>query len=207
MIIVSEPGVYRLVFRSRKPEAERFKRWLAHEVLPQLRRTGRYGPPEPESGPSDSLLHRLQVIREARCIFGRERAARLWHKLGLPDVPPSPLTVVDEARQALRHLLDTPVHVGGPSVRDALSLALDDDENARVLLIGAGIRAMPDQSAFVVANRHPTLQALLAGTEWAAPLALARALRRLPGASVSGPQRYGQWQVRGTLLAADLLDV
>lgn len=46
MIIVSEPGVYRLIFRSRKPEAERFKRWLAHEVLPEIRRTGRYGPKE-----------------------------------------------------------------------------------------------------------------------------------------------------------------
>jgi prophage antirepressor-like protein len=43
MNIVSEAGVYRLVFRSRKPEAERFKRWLAHEVLPAIRKTGRYG--------------------------------------------------------------------------------------------------------------------------------------------------------------------
>ena len=40
VIIVSEPGVYRLMFSSRKPEAERFKRWLAHDVLPSLRRTG-----------------------------------------------------------------------------------------------------------------------------------------------------------------------
>ena len=42
VIVVSEPGVFRLVFSSRKPEAERFKRWLAHEVLPELRRTGSY---------------------------------------------------------------------------------------------------------------------------------------------------------------------
>ena len=46
VIVVSEPGVYRLVFRSRKPEAERFKRWLAHEVLPQIRKTGRFGSPD-----------------------------------------------------------------------------------------------------------------------------------------------------------------
>ncbi len=31
-IAVSESGVYRLVFRSRKPEAERFKRWPAHPL-------------------------------------------------------------------------------------------------------------------------------------------------------------------------------
>lgn len=34
VVIISEPGVFRLVFTSRKAEAERFKRWLAHEVLP-----------------------------------------------------------------------------------------------------------------------------------------------------------------------------
>lgn len=32
--IINEAGVYRLIFTSRKPEAEAFKRWLAHDVLP-----------------------------------------------------------------------------------------------------------------------------------------------------------------------------
>src|SRR5690606_39588121 len=32
--------------RSRKPEAKVFKRWVTHEVLPQLRRTGHYGQPD-----------------------------------------------------------------------------------------------------------------------------------------------------------------
>jgi prophage antirepressor-like protein len=41
-ITVSEAGVYRLIFTSRKEAAERFKRWLAHDVLPSIRRTGRY---------------------------------------------------------------------------------------------------------------------------------------------------------------------
>jgi prophage antirepressor-like protein len=42
--IISEPGFYKLVGRSRKPEARRFDRWVRHEVLPSLRRTGAYGP-------------------------------------------------------------------------------------------------------------------------------------------------------------------
>lgn len=42
--IISEPGLYRLVMRSRKPEAHEFKRWVTHEVLPQIRRTGGYIP-------------------------------------------------------------------------------------------------------------------------------------------------------------------
>lgn len=40
--IINEPGVYRLVFRSNKPEAEKFKHWIFHEVLPSLRKTGSY---------------------------------------------------------------------------------------------------------------------------------------------------------------------
>ncbi len=38
--IVSEPGFYKLVMRSRKPEAKAFQRWVTHEVLPELRRYG-----------------------------------------------------------------------------------------------------------------------------------------------------------------------
>jgi prophage antirepressor-like protein len=40
--IINEPGLYRLIFQSRKPEAERFKRWVFHEVLPAIRKTGAY---------------------------------------------------------------------------------------------------------------------------------------------------------------------
>lgn len=43
-IIISEPGLYRLVMKSRKPEAKEFQRWVTHEVLPQIRRTGGYIP-------------------------------------------------------------------------------------------------------------------------------------------------------------------
>lgn len=45
-ITVNECGLWRLVFKSRKPEAEAFKRWIAAEVLPSLRRFGFYGSPE-----------------------------------------------------------------------------------------------------------------------------------------------------------------
>ena len=39
---VNEPGLYSLVLGSRKPEAKAFKRWVTHEVLPALRKTGTY---------------------------------------------------------------------------------------------------------------------------------------------------------------------
>jgi len=39
---VNEPGLYSLILRSRKPEAKDFKRWITHEVLPRIRKTGTY---------------------------------------------------------------------------------------------------------------------------------------------------------------------
>lgn len=42
MLTVTEAGLYRLIFRSDKPEAERFRSWVFHEVLPELRRKGSY---------------------------------------------------------------------------------------------------------------------------------------------------------------------
>lgn len=40
MTIVSEPGLYSLILRSRKPEAKAFKRWVTHDILPSIRKTG-----------------------------------------------------------------------------------------------------------------------------------------------------------------------
>lgn len=39
---VNESGLYHLIFQSRKPEAKAFRKWVTAEVLPTLRRTGRY---------------------------------------------------------------------------------------------------------------------------------------------------------------------
>lgn len=41
-IIVSEPGLYKLIGRSHKPEAKKFDRWVRHEVLPAIRKDGMY---------------------------------------------------------------------------------------------------------------------------------------------------------------------
>ncbi|MCC5637786.1 hypothetical protein LC593_18455 [Nostoc sp. CHAB 5844] len=42
MLTVTESGLYRLIFKSRKPVAKRFQRWVFHEVLPSIRKTGSY---------------------------------------------------------------------------------------------------------------------------------------------------------------------
>jgi hypothetical protein len=45
MAIVSESGLYALIFRSRKPRARRIRKWVTSEVLPALRKTGGYAMP------------------------------------------------------------------------------------------------------------------------------------------------------------------
>jgi prophage antirepressor-like protein len=42
---VNEAGLYSLILGSRKPEAKQFKRWITHEVLPSIRKTGQYVKP------------------------------------------------------------------------------------------------------------------------------------------------------------------
>lgn len=43
MLIINEPNVYRLILRSNMPRADQFEDWLLGEVLPSIRKTGRYG--------------------------------------------------------------------------------------------------------------------------------------------------------------------
>jgi len=43
LLLISEPGMYKLVFKSRKPEAEKFSDRVVSEVLPTIRKTGSYG--------------------------------------------------------------------------------------------------------------------------------------------------------------------
>ncbi|CAM2829719.1 hypothetical protein HP548_00700 [Paenibacillus taichungensis] len=42
MYSVNEPGLYSLILGSRKPESKQFKRWITHEVIPIIRKTGQY---------------------------------------------------------------------------------------------------------------------------------------------------------------------
>ena len=44
MTIINESGMYALIFGSKLPSAKRFKHWVTSEVLPTIRKTGRYSP-------------------------------------------------------------------------------------------------------------------------------------------------------------------
>lgn len=80
--IISEPGLYKLVMRSRKPEAKAFQRWVTHDVLPAIRRHGAYATPDtldrmivgPEFG--IRLLTALRDERERSSRLERENATK-----------------------------------------------------------------------------------------------------------------------------------
>ena len=82
MLVVSEPGLYSLILRSRKPEAKAFKRWVTHEILPSIRKTGHYGAPETE----DEILARALVIAEGRLGMLSHAVSELQEQIAL-DAP------------------------------------------------------------------------------------------------------------------------
>lgn len=55
MSVVNESGLYNLIFQSRKAEARAFRKWVTGEVLPTIRRTGRY-----------ELKRKTEVVRRRR---------------------------------------------------------------------------------------------------------------------------------------------
>jgi len=47
LVTISESGMYSLVLTSRKPQAQAFKRWITKEVIPSIRKTGKYEVEQP----------------------------------------------------------------------------------------------------------------------------------------------------------------
>lgn len=82
LTLVNEPGLYRLIFASRKPEAEKFKTWVFTEVLPAIHKTGKYEARKTQTPPKRiarkaSEIEKLEKIVEVR----REKPK---HEKGMP---------------------------------------------------------------------------------------------------------------------------
>lgn len=63
--IINEPGLYSLVLASRKPEAKAFKRWITHEVIPSIRKTGGYIAGQ-ETMDDDQLLANALMVAQRK---------------------------------------------------------------------------------------------------------------------------------------------
>lgn len=82
--LVNESGLYSLILRSNIPQARAFKRWVTHEVLPAIRKTGRYevqlGDPLAElERQTHMTVKAIEVARQERA--GREAAERQVREL------------------------------------------------------------------------------------------------------------------------------
>ncbi len=64
MLAINESGLYTLIIRSNKPQAKPFRRWVTHEVLPSIRRTGSYAVPGSVSGDFKERIERLELLTE-----------------------------------------------------------------------------------------------------------------------------------------------
>ncbi len=62
--IINEPGLYAVILRSDKPEAKAFKRWVTHDVLPSIRKTGAYGVPPERLAKLDEYQAKLDKNRK-----------------------------------------------------------------------------------------------------------------------------------------------
>ena len=109
---VTEPGFYKLVMRSRKPEAKAFQRWVTHEVLPALRRDGGYmvardETPEQTMARAVLLAQRTIETQERKIAALEEKSRKLANKsqafeLWVEDV--DGLVSVTKAGKLLRSL-------------------------------------------------------------------------------------------------------
>ena len=80
---ITEPAVYKLAFRSNKPEADAFTNWIASEVLPSIRKTGKFEATPKGSALPASLQSELHALVDAklsafpRAVQGRARS-EIW---------------------------------------------------------------------------------------------------------------------------------
>lgn len=108
--IINEPGLYSLILRSRKPEAKAFKRWITHEVIPAIRRTGRYETAAPDAVAAIGRRElALMVIEAEDRALAAELAlaeaapkAEAWEHLASAD---GDYAVADAAKILSRHPL------------------------------------------------------------------------------------------------------
>ena len=66
---INESGLYSLILTSRKPEAKKFKKWVTAEVLPAIRKTGRYVAPDPVILTAEELINGAQLAEIKRLVW------------------------------------------------------------------------------------------------------------------------------------------
>lgn len=206
MRVINESGLYNLIFRSRKPEAKKFRKWVTAEVLPSIRKTGMYVAPEmdcraPDGDRNDgdgfadlpdrTFQQWINLVRETRLLFGRDAARRVWDQSPLPSVG------TDEGV----YCCDVPEFTAEDG-RACLDIIVSACFDGTAVKHGSGVRPymLRGRKYLFVAMSHPFIRRLFDGGKFSAGrhikalLALPECVR--PRAAV----RVGSWQGRGVLV-------
>ena len=102
MLVISEPGLYSLVLRSRKPEAKAFKRWVTHDILPSIRKSGGYMATKPDDTPETILARAVLIAQDTlkRVEAERDEAVRTKAWIGSRREASAMATAASAARRA-----------------------------------------------------------------------------------------------------------
>lgn len=123
--IINEPGLYKLIMRSRKPEAKKFQRWVTHEVLPSIRKHGIYA----TETTIDQILADPDFGIRLLTSLKEERAKRIEAENQVKELEPKAkalddFTNVPEAllvREAAKLLSNAGTPIGEKELREWLS--------------------------------------------------------------------------------------
>lgn len=77
---INEPGLYTAVIGSSKPEAKAFKRWVTHDVLPQIRKTGGYQRPMTQAELIAASANQLVAIERQQAVH-QQALQRVEHRV------------------------------------------------------------------------------------------------------------------------------
>jgi prophage antirepressor-like protein len=96
--VISESGLYALILTSRKPAARRFRKWVTAEVLPALRREGRYALPSQDAKEEISARRLIELLEAENELLrqkaGKKRARR------------APVPLSDDERMEIKRLIE-----------------------------------------------------------------------------------------------------
>mgnify|MGYP001611890435 CR=1 FL=1 len=104
ILLVNESGLYRLIMRSNKPEAERFQDWVCQEVVPQIRKTGTYAPKTPRvKNPANQLMIAAIIrIDDLEQDVARHEAVQKAHQQAILDTQAQTIATQAQAIEALQ---------------------------------------------------------------------------------------------------------
>lgn len=125
MSFVNEANLYRVIFQSRKPEAERFTDWVTEEVLPSIRKTGAYVPQQTLT-PVQLLAQQAQVLveQEQRITALEQKVDRTLAAMA----GPSGDTWTQDMKEAIRRYCEV-TGLTDAAGRGRLYAALDQEAN------------------------------------------------------------------------------